>query len=281
MARTLGLAVGMAGGDTVAGVGVDWSKCYGHIPLSLLRKIAELAGLLGAVWRPMVAAYTFPRQVKSDGLAGEPGAPSRGLAPGCPAATDWMALLMYCWRRKAERLCPEAQARAYVDDLTAHVTAPPLSAIAVATQREAQLREFGESLGLVINETKSVRFAPIAEARIAMAETPGLPVTEAFKDLGVDQQVGARRLVGGCRGESLGSYSALPTLCHVGVALESPAAGCRNFWRQCPNVRFRRNNLVERLACPGTAGQPSRGPPHPLPGRAGGGQLSARRAVAG
>lgn len=79
----------------MAGIAVDWSKCYEHIPLSVLNEIADRAGLPAAVTRPMPAAYAFLRQICADGLAGEPLVPARGLAPGCPVATDWIALLMF------------------------------------------------------------------------------------------------------------------------------------------------------------------------------------------
>lgn len=77
---------------------MDWSKCYDHIPLSLLREIAERAGLPMAIAALMCAAYAFPHTVRADGVARAPRVPVRGFAPVCPAATDWMALLMYCWR---------------------------------------------------------------------------------------------------------------------------------------------------------------------------------------
>ena len=43
--------------------------------------------------------------------------PTRGLAPGCPMATDWLALLMLCWRSRVLARGPEVVARDYVDDL--------------------------------------------------------------------------------------------------------------------------------------------------------------------
>lgn len=106
MAGTFGIAIDMAGGSTVAGVAVDCSKFRDHVPLTLLRNIAERAGLPEAVWRPMVAAYAFPRQVKADGLVGAPGAPSRGVAPGCPAATGSSEALRWpaSWRQWGPRV---------------------------------------------------------------------------------------------------------------------------------------------------------------------------------
>lgn len=187
MAGMFGIAVDPAGGDAVSGVAVQWSTCNGHVPLSLLRESAERAGLPMEIAGPMCAAYAFPRLV-ADALPGAPQVPERGFAPGCPAATDWMALLMFCWRRNAEKRCPVAQAKAYVDDLVAHVTGPEKQAARAANY----LAEHVSQLPRAENGCSQKRFASMAVARRALAETPGLPVTETFRDLGVDQQVGGR-----------------------------------------------------------------------------------------
>lgn len=106
---------------------------------------------------------------------GRPGGRTRGPVerpgPGLPNNHGLLALLVFCWRRGAERRCPAVQARAYVDDLTAHVTASPAEAVATANYLERHVRAFGESLEIVIIEAKSVRFAFTAEARRANAET--------------------------------------------------------------------------------------------------------------
>ena len=77
----------------LAGLAVDWSKCYDRLPLGVLRLVADAAGLPEALVGPMLAAYGHRRRVVSKGVAGEEGWPTCGLTPGCPAATDWLVLL--------------------------------------------------------------------------------------------------------------------------------------------------------------------------------------------
>lgn len=78
-------------------------------------------GVPPAVARPMIAAYSFPRLVRSGGLGGEARVLVRGLAQGCPAATDWMALMMHGWRARVSQLVPVVRTRGDVDDLEAYI----------------------------------------------------------------------------------------------------------------------------------------------------------------
>lgn len=119
--------------------------------------------------------------------------PLRGLAPRCPAATDWTALIMFGWRERVGRLVPGVTTHDYVDDWVAHMgggsqsCAARVSAIAVSTA------EFAAALQLRSNDDRSVRFASAASARALLRRHRGLPVAVCFHDLGVDQQVGVRR----------------------------------------------------------------------------------------
>lgn len=76
----------------VAGIAVDFSMCYDHIPLRVLREIADCAGLMPSLSRPM--PYALLRQIRPDGFAGGPWVLVPGLSVGCPVARDWTAILM-------------------------------------------------------------------------------------------------------------------------------------------------------------------------------------------
>lgn len=76
-----------ADGVELAGLALDWSKCYDRVPLSLLEQIALRSGVPAAVWRPVLDAQAAPRFVVAYGMAGDAVAPVRGLAPGCQGAT--------------------------------------------------------------------------------------------------------------------------------------------------------------------------------------------------
>ena len=61
------LAVAPSAGETVAGLAVDWSKCYDHVPLHVLQEIAERAGTTRATvssWMPRLEARGLVRYVR-------------------------------------------------------------------------------------------------------------------------------------------------------------------------------------------------------------------------
>lgn len=63
----------------------------------------------------------FPRFVLADELLGASVEPVRGLAPGCPAAIDWLALVMLGWRHRVEERLHGAVPHDFVDDSVARV----------------------------------------------------------------------------------------------------------------------------------------------------------------
>ena len=65
----------------VAGLAVDWSKCYDRLRLSVLRRIAVEAGIPDAIAGPMLAAYGQARRILCEGLTGQLRKPECGLAP--------------------------------------------------------------------------------------------------------------------------------------------------------------------------------------------------------
>ena len=48
-------------------------------------------------------------------------APTRGLAPGCPRATDWLAIMSFVLIQELKSHIPSCVPRPYVDDLTSDV----------------------------------------------------------------------------------------------------------------------------------------------------------------
>lgn len=86
------------------------------------------------------------RMLKADGLAGTPVAPVCGLAPGCPAATDWTALIMLMWKQAICQCIPRAIARDYVDDLVAHVVGEPAECVVAVWRMEVITRQFAAAL---------------------------------------------------------------------------------------------------------------------------------------
>eukprot|EP00972_Heterocapsa_arctica_P078195 11532256-Heterocapsa_arctica.AAC.2 len=112
------IAEARAKGKGLAGLATDWSKCYDRLPLDILKMVAREAGIPDAIAGPMLRAYGQPRRIGFDGLVGEEKRPSCGFSPGCPAATDWLALVKTPWLKRARAISDQVSARAYVDDLT-------------------------------------------------------------------------------------------------------------------------------------------------------------------
>ena len=74
--------------DNLAGVAVDWSKCYDHLGLDYVQDTLLAAGVSGWVSGPLLAMYRAPRHIKVDGAIGAARTPVRCIPPGCPAAVD-------------------------------------------------------------------------------------------------------------------------------------------------------------------------------------------------
>ena len=192
-AGLLGLHMDLAheAGCPVGGLTVDWSKCYDRLPLEALERVAVAAGLPSELWRPMLAAYRLPRLVRADGLGGHAKAPLCGLAPGCPAATDWLALVMHCWAARVRVRAPGLVTRAYVDDLSAYTRdRGSVGDVQVAWE---VTEAFGAAFRLQLNSAKSVRYASQPADQAWLRGQPGPPVCASFRDLGVVQRVGRQR----------------------------------------------------------------------------------------
>ena len=164
-----------AKGEPVAGLALDWSKCYDRLPLALVGRFGRIVGVPERLLRPMLAAYGQPRRVLVDGMVGKPRRPVCGLAPGCPAATHWVALVMAPWLFRARRVAETARARAYVDDLTGWSKGEGCGGHCQSMVKLAS--GFEKDTTLVIHGVKSRRFAhpPGDAARLGTGGPGGAP----------------------------------------------------------------------------------------------------------
>jgi hypothetical protein len=125
-------------------------------------------------------------------MLGPAKAPARGLAAGCPRATDWMAIMSFVLVRELMQQVPTTVPRPYVDDLTADIEHPDTDdgreeAVSAVTRMETTIQEYATAWELVPNMTKSRRFSTSVNVRASLTLVPGFPVTHTFKDLGVMQ----------------------------------------------------------------------------------------------
>ena len=119
------------------------------------------------MWAPMLFAYALPRCVKADGSASSPEPPTHGLAPGCPGATDWLAMLALCWTAPVTVLDDYNHARDYVDDLVGWGRPPP-GALCVPKLLAAKVlriwqftQRFRDATTWKLNEGRAISVRPL------------------------------------------------------------------------------------------------------------------------
>jgi hypothetical protein len=182
------MGVAQAGGTPVAGLAVDWSKCYDNLLLGILTQVAERARIPPALAKPMIAAYRQPRAVLLQGAVGPEKQPIAGLAPGCPRATDWLALVVYMFTSTLEAAYPGVRSRPYVDDITSEVvTADTVAAVEIVTHMVDHTMDFARDMAFQPNAAKTRRFATLPAVKAALEAIPGPPLAKAFLDLGIVQ----------------------------------------------------------------------------------------------
>jgi hypothetical protein len=184
------IALHRTGGTQTHGLALDWSKCYDHLVLRLLQDVATAAGIPPAIAKPMLSAYQQPRAVILDGMVANERSPTAGLAPGCPRATDWLAMVVHCYTVAAARMGP-VRPRAYVDDITTEVhTDNAGEAVELVQELVNFTQRFAGDFAWRPNMQKSRRFSVCPAVRSNLQALPGPPVATAFVDLGTVQAMG-------------------------------------------------------------------------------------------
>ena len=176
--------------QALAGVAVDWSKCYDHLGFSYIQATLRAAGVPQWLAGPMLNMYSAPRHIKVDGAMGAARVPQRCIPPGCPAAVDVLALIMMPWVKQARLKHESSKARGWVDDLTWWGHGTPDTLVEAVTHVEALVVTLRNSYDLVANHVKSCILGnsdAMVEALNQRVTRLGLPVARTFKDLGVAQ----------------------------------------------------------------------------------------------
>ena len=180
--------------DSLAGVAVDWSKCYDHLALHYVEDNLMAAGVPAWFSGPLLSMYRAPRHIKVDGAIGVPRTPLRCIPPGCPAAVDILAMLTLPWVKQARCTHAPSEARAWVDDLTWWGRGDPEAVCPAVSRVQDLVATLRDEYDLVANMTKSCVLGQ-NQAMIDLLRgrdtALGLPVAHAFKDLGVAQGRGS------------------------------------------------------------------------------------------
>ena len=141
-----------------------------------------------ALLTPMLQAYAQPRAVLLAGALAPERIPTAGLAPGCPRATDLLAIVIFMYTSTMEVCTHSVKSRPYVDDITSDYSGPdPIVAVEVVSVMVRFTHKFADDLGFKPNLVKSKRFSTDPGIRAALKELPGPPVAMSFLDLGVVQ----------------------------------------------------------------------------------------------
>ncbi len=111
--------------------------------------------------------------------------PSRGLAAGCPRATDWLAIMSHVLVRELLQEVPQSLPRPYVDDLTADIEhADDDDGHEAATEAVAAMvtvvTRYAHSCQFEVNTTKSRRFSTSAPFLRCLSSIPCWVVATSF-----------------------------------------------------------------------------------------------------
>ena len=178
-----------ATGRHVAGLAVDFRKCYDGVRLPLLERALATAGWPPGLCRPLLAAYAAPRRLRVAGALGEPWLPASGVPAGCPLAVAVLAVLTWPWAVRVGQ--PPVSARRYVDDLTAWAVGPPGDVAHAAADALAVTRDFAAAVQFDVHPGKTFLFGSSLAVRTACeALGGGVAAVAVFRDLGVVQVVG-------------------------------------------------------------------------------------------
>ena len=152
----LRMAASIAGFRPTSGLALDWSKCYDHLILDLLDVVGQRVKIPPGLLRPMMAAYRQPRAVLLAGALAAERSPTAGLAPGCPRATDLLAIVVFMYTAAMSDIHPGIVSRPYVDDITTDITdADPGTAVEIVGEMVNFTNPFAGDLAFVTNRVKS------------------------------------------------------------------------------------------------------------------------------
>jgi hypothetical protein len=182
------MAASIAGFRPTSGLALDWSKCYDHLLLDLLDRVGQRVKIPPALLRPMLAAYRQPRAILLAGALAKEKRPTAGLAPGCPRATDLLAIVVYMYTSNMADIHPGIVSRPYVDDSTSDITDQcPETAVEIVSGTVDFTNRFAADMAFVPNHVKSRRFSTDSTIRAALRGLPGPEVAMSFLDLGIAQ----------------------------------------------------------------------------------------------
>ena len=92
-------------GWVVAGMSIDYKKCFDLIPRAIVLRVAAELGMAPAVCRALGAMYRqLRRSFKSAGCLGQWWQATNGILQGCPMSVILVNVLMGIWKEEVDSL---------------------------------------------------------------------------------------------------------------------------------------------------------------------------------
>ena len=138
-------------GTPLAGVALDYSKCFDRIPLKITFKLAEHLGMHVSIRRPLQAMYgQLRRRFQVAGSLGAEFAATNGILQGCPLSVVLVNMLMNVWTLAVKAEVGGAVPQSFADD--ANMTACSGAALQPAMRVTG---DFARLTGQELNAKKS------------------------------------------------------------------------------------------------------------------------------
>ena len=110
-------------GSDLAGVSLDYSKCFDRIPITIVLRLAERIGMDARLLKAIKGMFDqLQRRFRVNGAVGKPFTSTNGILQGCPLSVIFLNLLICVWIRAVKEEVPGAELHAFADDTGATAT---------------------------------------------------------------------------------------------------------------------------------------------------------------
>ena len=110
-------------GSDLAGVSLDYSKCFDRIPITIVLRLAERIGMDARLLKAIKGMFDqLQRRFRVNGAVGKPFTSTNGILQGCPLSVIFLNLLVCVWIRAVKEEVPDAELHAFADDTGATAT---------------------------------------------------------------------------------------------------------------------------------------------------------------
>ena len=109
----------------LAGISLDYSKCFDRVPMNIVLKLAQHMGMApGIVVAVRGMAKSLKRRFAIGGGLGQPFVSTNGILQGCPLSVIFLNLLVNVWAHAVKAEVPDAEPYGFADDTGATAAGP-------------------------------------------------------------------------------------------------------------------------------------------------------------